>query len=71
MLRWKINLLEDGSVVTRDGEYVGTWESDENDHPSFTPDGGSEAIFFDVFVGSLCQRIERWWLSGAPEREIS
>jgi hypothetical protein len=60
MLQWKINLLDDGSVVTRDGEYLGTWEADENDHPSFTPDGESEVLFFDVFVGSLCQRIEEW-----------
>ena len=61
MLRWKINLLNDGSVVTQDGEYLGTWEGDENGHPSFTPDGESDVLFFDVYVGMLCERIEQWW----------
>jgi hypothetical protein len=68
MLRWKINLLDDGSVVTRDGEYLGTWQSDENDHPRFTPDGESEIIFFDMYVGSLCDRIEQWRPSGATDQ---
>src|SRR3989337_479885 len=58
--RWKISLIEDGSVVTQDGEYLGTWQSDENDHPSFTPDGASEALLFSVFVWSLCDKIEKW-----------
>ena len=59
-LRWKINLLDDGSVVTQDGEYLGTCEFDENDHPSFTPDGETEALFFDVMIPRLCDRIEEW-----------
>ncbi len=67
MLRWKINLLEDGSVVTQDGEYLGTWQTDENDHPCFTPDGETEALLFDVFIPSLCDRIEQWRL-GLPFR---
>lgn len=60
MLRYRINLLDDGSVVTQDGEYLGTHEFDENDHPSFTPDGATEVLFFDVHVWSLCDRIEAW-----------
>ena len=60
MLRWKINLLDDGSVATQDGEYLGTWEADETDHPSFTPDGETEVLFYDVFVWSLCEKIEEW-----------
>lgn len=67
MLRWKINLLDDGYVVTQDGEFLGTWDSDENDHPSFTPDGETEAIFFDVFVGSLCKKIEEWWENNSTD----
>ncbi len=59
-LRLKINLLDDGSVVTQGGEYLGTWEGDENDHPSFTPDGETVVLFFDVFIDSLCERIEEW-----------
>ncbi|MEI1246533.1 hypothetical protein [Rhizobium aouanii] len=33
---------------------------DENEHSSFIPDGASEPLFFDVFLGSLCRRIEDW-----------
>jgi hypothetical protein len=60
MLRWNINLLDDGSVVTQQGEYLGTWDTDENDHPFFTPDGESEVLLFDVFIPMLCDRIEAW-----------
>lgn len=59
-LRFKINLCNDGSVVTKDGEYIGTWEMDENEHPSFFPTGASEPLFFDVWVGMLCERIREW-----------
>lgn len=31
--RFKINLCEDGSVVTMDGEYIGTWEMDASNTP--------------------------------------
>lgn len=65
MLKWKINLLDNGYVVTQDGEYLGTWEPDENDHLSFTPDGESEVLFFDVFTGSLCRKIEEWRLTNS------
>lgn len=59
-LRFKINLCKDGSVVTKDGEYTGTWEMDENEHPSFIPTGASEPLFFDIWVGMLCERIRKW-----------
>jgi len=59
-LRFKINLCDEGSVVTKDGEYLGKWEMDENEHPSFYPDGALEPLFFDSFVGLLCQRITEW-----------
>lgn len=58
--RFKNNLDEDGSVITRDGEYIGTWEMDENDHPSFTPLGETEVLFFEMWVGLLCQKIADW-----------
>lgn len=63
-LSYDINLLDDGSVVTRDGEYLGTWTSDENDHPSFTPDGAAEELFFHPFVGMLCEQIKHWHETG-------
>lgn len=58
--RFKINLCDDGSVVTRDGEYLGTWEVDENHHPSFTPDGETDVLFFEMWIGLLCQKIADW-----------
>ena len=59
-LPFKVNLCDDGSVVTEDGEIIGTWWMDEHEHPSFFPNGSSEPLFFDVFVGSLCRRIGEW-----------
>jgi hypothetical protein len=69
MLRWKINLLDDGSVVTQDGEYLGTWEADAEDHPSFIPDGTDEVLFWSPWVGQLCERIEDWHQRKAAENE--
>lgn len=38
-LRFAINLLPDLTVVTRDGEFIGTWDTDETDaFYEFTPD---------------------------------
>lgn len=59
-LRFKINLLDDGSVVTQDGEYLGTWELDAEDHPSFTPDGEVESLLWSPWVGQLCEKIDAW-----------
>jgi hypothetical protein len=60
-MRWPINLLEDGTVVTSDGEYLGTWGTDESDAVyQFTPDGASEVLFADVFKGRLCSTIWEW-----------
>lgn len=59
-LKYNINLLPDGSVVTKDGEFLGTWESDENDHPSFTPDGASGHLLFHPNRYRLCEMIEEW-----------
>ena len=63
-LRFKINLCEDGSVITKDGEYLGTWEMDENEHPSFFPDGASDPLFFSGFIGLLSEKIREWHEAG-------
>jgi hypothetical protein len=68
-LRFNINLGKDGSVVTRDGEVVGTWIMDENEHPSFILEGETEPLFFDVYLGSLCERIEEWLKSHSVKAE--
>ncbi|RWI12401.1 hypothetical protein [Mesorhizobium sp.] len=60
-LRWSINLLEDGAVVTQEGEYLGTWGIDESDAIcEFTPDGAAEPLLCSGFVKFLCDRIEQW-----------
>lgn len=60
-LRWPINLLEGGAVVTRDGEYLGTWNIDESDAIyEFTPDGAAEPLLMSGFVKLLCDYIEQW-----------
>lgn len=60
-LRYPINLCDDGSVVTRDGEFLGTWTMDCYGHPSFTPDGASEPLLSHLVVGLLCWDIRDWY----------
>ena len=60
-MRYKINLCEDGSVVTADGEYLGIWQTDELDaFYEFIPDGESPLLFSGVFMGEFCKEIENW-----------
>lgn len=66
-LRFKINLCEDGSVITKDGEYIGTWSMDDNEHPAFIPDGATETLFYSPWVGLLCQEIREWYEAKAGE----
>lgn len=60
-LRYRVNLLDDGSVVTDEGEYLGTWDTDETDaFFRFFPDGAAEHLFLDPNRWELCNRIEAW-----------
>ena len=61
-MRFSINLLEDGSVITIDGEYIGTWSTDDltDAFYQFTPEGTSNPLFTNPFVGFLCKEIEDW-----------
>lgn len=69
-LRFAINLLPDGSVVTMEGEYLGTWDTDETDaFYLFTPVGASEPLFVDPYRWSLCEKIERWHAERQPAGE--
>lgn len=64
-LRYLINLLQDGSVVTKDGEYLGTWSTDETDAIyEFTPDTEDVPTLFDPFMRGLCDQIEAWRMGG-------
>ncbi len=65
VLRFSINLLPDCTVVTRDGEIIGTWGTDETDaFYEFMPDGATEPLFSDPYRGPLCQMIEEWLAAG-------
>lgn len=59
-LKYNINLLEDGTVVTRDGEFLGTYDLDAEDHPWFTPDGETQPTIFHPFIPLFCEEIEDW-----------
>lgn len=60
-LRFEINLLADGSVVTQDGEYLGTWITDDTEaFYEFTPEGASKPTISSAFKGLLCKMIADW-----------
>ncbi|MFC3322637.1 hypothetical protein [Mesorhizobium cantuariense] len=68
-LRWPINLLEDGTVVTQEGEYLGTWCTDESDAIyEFTPDGAAEPLLRSGFMKLLCDSIKEWHSQQPAER---
>lgn len=67
-LVYPINLCDDGSVVTRDGEYLGTWAMDQYEMPSFTPDGEAAPMIEAPLVGLLCMRIRDWHEEKTGER---
>ncbi|QRI63625.1 hypothetical protein JQ506_22975 [Shinella sp. PSBB067] len=70
-LQYRINLLGDGSVVTADGEYLGTWDTDETDaFYQFFPDGEAKPLFDEAFRGILCGKIHAWH-TGTPFTETS
>lgn len=60
-LVYPINLCDDGSVVTRDGEFIGTWGMDQYDAPSFAPDGDTVPLLEAPLVGLLCMSIRNWY----------
>ena len=61
-LKYPINLIENGDVITIDGEYLGTWEIDEDRVFNFTADGETSTTLTNVFVGLLCRDIDKWHL---------
>lgn len=60
-LRYPINLLQSGDVVARDGEFLGTWATDDSDAIyQFTPDGESAPTMQHPFMAALCRQIAAW-----------
>lgn len=51
---------ESGDVVTNDGEVIGTWTADAEDHCSFTPLGAAEPIIWQPFLGLFCRDVADW-----------
>lgn len=71
-LRFVVNLLDDTSVVSADGEYLGTWDTDEFDTIyQFTPDGADKPLLIDPFFGLLCKQVACWHLQVPYDPEIS
>ncbi len=66
-LPFRINLCNDGSVITRDGEIIGTWQVDDCAHPSFTPEGASAHLLFHPFMPMLCDEIAEWYERATDE----
>lgn len=60
-LPFRINLCNNGEVITRDGEVIGTWQVDDCAHPSFTPEGSSAPLLFHPFMPMLCDEIAEWY----------
>lgn len=59
-LVYPVNLCEDGTVVTRDGEVLGSWSLNDDACPFFIPDGETEPLFGHVNSGGLARRIRDW-----------
>lgn len=55
---WNILLDSSGDVITRDGEIIGTWSTDDSDaFYEYTHNGASEPLFGSPFKGLLCKYI--------------
>lgn len=57
---WPITLLDDGSVITEDGEVLGKWDALNDAIYTFTPLGSEVVIISDSFRGSFCESIKEW-----------
>jgi hypothetical protein len=76
MDHWKIILdgyrepgRDGGDVYTRDGEVIGTWSADPEDHCSFTPLGETQSIIWEPFLGLFCKEVAAWYEAREAERE--
>lgn len=66
--RFPINLLgyplqSDGDVITQYGEVLGRWRMSANEEleiVEFIPDGSTEVLIKNHFIGILCEKILVW-----------
>jgi hypothetical protein len=59
-LVYPVNLCDDGMVLTRDGEILGSWSLDDDANPFFIPEGHEEPLFGHLMPGGLALRIREW-----------
>ena len=62
-LPFEINFMFDGSslVITRDGEIIGSWDTDESDAIyQFTPNGAEAYLLQSPFMGELSKMVQQW-----------
>lgn len=69
--QYRINLLshgasDTGEVMTSDGEIIGTWQADENDHYTFFAPNRDEPLIFNPFLGLFCEKVWEWHLDQSP-----
>ncbi|KQZ82860.1 hypothetical protein ASD64_07945 [Mesorhizobium sp. Root157] len=56
--------------MTKEGEYIGTWDTDETGALyEFTPDGATEPLLRDVSMGFFCKAIANWHAHSTGEPE--
>lgn len=64
MDHWHITLegfpADEGDVITKDGEVIGTYTCDDSDYCEFTPYGATEPIISNYHVGPFCSDIADW-----------
>ncbi|GEM_PF-2395076 len=66
-LQYLYNFLATGDVVTRDGEFLGTWERDAEGHPLFYPEGRTGVCLWNVALPLLSDEIHEWVVLGKPD----
>jgi hypothetical protein len=61
---------ESGDVITKDGEIIGTWSADAEDHCSFTPTGQTEPSIWNPFLGLFCKSVAAWYEEQEALRKV-
>lgn len=51
---------DEGDVISKDGEVIGTYTCDENDYCEFRPNGSDDPIISGFHIGPFCNAIAEW-----------
>lgn len=52
--------VENGDVITHDGEIIGQWQLEAEDHFQFIPDGEVEVAIWSAWLGEFCEAVAGW-----------